>query len=157
MHQTDSFISSAFCLNQKNGLEKFMHTSLPSPPIVVRLSQWGKSFNIFGAFDIPGSEWQRGEGEEKGNGKHSRLHPRQSFCIWHFSFFQSWWILLLEGEGWGEEEGWGRRDDMCLLGPLQNFPQMISAYLWSPLPAFNLPGCSHTVLSLLQNIPPPES
>lgn len=46
-----------------------------------------------------------GEGEEKGSGKHSRLHPRQSFCIWHFSFLQSWWILLLEGDGWGRRKG----------------------------------------------------
>ena len=55
VHQTDSFTSFAFCLNQQKGLEKFMHTSLLSPPTMVRLSQWEKRVKTFGVFDIPGS------------------------------------------------------------------------------------------------------
>lgn len=57
-HQADSLISFAFCLNQKKGLEKLTHTSLPSPPMAMRLSQWEKSFNTFGVFDTLGSEWE---------------------------------------------------------------------------------------------------
>lgn len=65
-HQADSLISFAFCLNQKKGLEKLTHTSLPYPPMAMRLSQWEKNFNTFGVFDTLGSEWEGMNGRRRG-------------------------------------------------------------------------------------------
>lgn len=141
VHQTDSFISFAFCLNQKNGLEKFMHTSLPSLPTMVRLSQWEKSFKTFGVFGTPSSGW-KGSEWEKWSGKCCKLHPRWSFCTWCFSLLQSWCIPLWGGEGRGR--GTGEVEEMkCVCWILYKFfPKMAFANLpgHHVLP-FNLPRC----------------
>lgn len=97
----------------------------------------GEDFQYLWYFDTPGSEWWwwggavvsgRRRGVE--NTADSTL-DNPALGISHSKLMDS----TFGGRGWGQEEGLGRGDDACLLGPLQHFPQVVFAYLWSPLPA----------------------
>lgn len=139
-HQTGSFTSFAFCLNQKKGLEKVMHTSLLSAPTMVRLSQWRRVLRPSVSLIFPAPDGRGQVGEEKW--KICRLPPEQPLCTWGFRSFNEW-----DEEFWGDEvRGWGQVKWRVWYVYVESFtiffPKMASANLLGhhALP-FTLPRC----------------